>query len=93
MKQKLLKRKTAQKCKTVDIDGLEDFPLETVGLTVDSIEKSNGSIVIPVELLPFLKIHRQPLMTRKKNAETQYRYLLRLKSKNKNHPRKRKVSR
>ena len=92
MKEKLLKRKNAQKVETVHIEGAEDFPLETVGLNSDSIEKSNGSILIPVELLPFLKIHRQPLVTRKKNAEAQYRYLLRLKSKKKN-SQKRRLSR
>jgi len=90
VKEKLYNRRSSQKCNTVQIDGSEDFPFKTVGVTEDSIEKSNGSIVIPVELLPFLKLHRQPLVTRKKNAEVQYRYLLRLKAKKKKQPPKRR---
>ena len=93
MKEKLYNRKSSQKFNTVQIDGSEDFPFQTVGVTEDSIEKSNGSVVIPIELLPFLKLHRQPSVTRKKNAEAQYRYLLRLKSKKKKQSPKRRSSR
>ena len=49
-------RTTQEKKPKVNIDGLEDFDLSVVGLTVDSIERSGGHIVIPLELIPFLKI-------------------------------------
>lgn len=84
------KTKTVQKEKkpVVKIDGLEDFPLKTVGLTEDSIEKSGGHIKIPLELIPFIKICRTPAVTRKKRAKIQHKYLLRAKRKSKKHPRK-----
>jgi hypothetical protein len=101
---KNMRARTIQKEKekpAVKIDGLEDFPLELVGLTPDSIERSGGHIRIPLELLPFLKICRMPAVTRKKKAKEQHRYLLRLRAgKVKPHkdrknklPRKRKLKR
>ena len=77
-----MKQKTVHKEKRkpdLKIDGLEDFPLETIGLTVDSIERSGGHIIIPIELMPFIKICRMPATTRKKKAEVQHSYLLRVK--------------
>ena len=77
-----MRQRTIQKEKKtpVKIDGMEDFPFEVVGLTVDSIERSGGSIRIPIELLPFLKICKMPAITRKKKAEEQQRYLIRLRA-------------
>jgi hypothetical protein len=75
-----MKQKLVQKEKQALIDGLEDFPLELLGLTVDSIEKSNGHIIIPIELLPYLKIHKQSVLTRNSRSKIQHKYLLRLKA-------------
>lgn len=79
-----------KKTKTVQtvisaIDGLEDFPLEALGLTPESIEKSNGHIKIPIELLPYIKICKTPVLSRKQKAKTQYRYLLKLRAKESKH--------
>jgi hypothetical protein len=76
-------QRSAQKQKKydVEIDGLEDFPLEVVGLTVDSIERSKGHIKIPIELVPFLKIMKRPASARKMKAREQCEYLLRVKKK------------
>jgi hypothetical protein len=63
------------------IEGLEDFPLELLGLSVNSIERSGGHIKIPLELLPYLKICRLPRQIRNKIAEKQHRYYLSLKVK------------
>jgi hypothetical protein len=70
-----------EKKPNVAIDGLEDFPLEVIGLTVDSVERSGGHIIIPLELVPFLKVCRMPAVTRKKKAREQY--LLRVRRKRK----------
>ena len=85
------KLKTVQKSR-VPIDGLEDFPLEVLGLTPESIERSNGHIKIPLELLPYLKICKTPVPTRKKKAQTQYRYLMRVKARESKEALKRKFS-
>jgi hypothetical protein len=98
---KNMKQRTVQKEKRlpVNIDGLEDFDLSVVGLTPDSIERSGGHIVVPVELIPFLKICKMPKVTRRKVAETKQRYVMRLKAgkvkprKNVKKPCKRKKSR
>jgi|YelNatPaOPRAMG01_1025707.scaffolds.fasta_scaffold515159_1 hypothetical protein len=74
------KTSTIRKGRTVMIDGLEDFPLEILGLTPESIERSDGHIKIPVELLPYIKICKTPVISRKKKAEVQHKYLLRLKA-------------
>ena len=66
--------------KPVPIAGLEDFPLNVLGLSIESIERANGHIKIPVELLPYLKICKTPIVQRKRKAETQYRYVLKLRS-------------
>ena len=75
-----MKPRTTQKEKQppVKIDGLEDFDLGVVGLTPDSIERSGGSIVIPLELVPFLKICKQPAVTRKQKAEEMNRWRLKV---------------
>jgi hypothetical protein len=77
-----LRQRTVQKEKQlpVNIDGLEDFDLSVVGLTPDSIERSGGHIIIPLELMPFLKICKMPKVTRRKVAETKQRYVMRLKA-------------
>jgi len=75
MRQRSVQKK---KCE-VEIDGLEDFPLEIVGLTPDSIEKSGGHIKIPLELVPFLKVMKQPVLTRKMKSKYQDKWLLRVK--------------
>lgn len=62
----------------VPIDGLEDFPLEILGLTPESIERSDGHIKIPVELLPFIKIVKTPRHLRRRRAKYKRDYLLRL---------------
>jgi len=67
--------------KPLMIDGLEDFPLKLLGLSVDSIERSNGHIKVPVELLPYLRICKTPVLTRKIRAKIQHEYYLRLKTK------------
>lgn len=76
MRQRIVQKE--KKC-DVEIDGLEDFPLEIVGLTPDSIERSGGHIKIPIELLPFLKIMKQPVSMRKMKARYQDKWLLRVK--------------
>ncbi|MEM2111352.1 MAG: hypothetical protein QXX08_05690 [Candidatus Bathyarchaeia archaeon] len=76
MKQKAVIKES----KSVNIDGLQDFPLELLGLTPESIERSNGHIKIPIELLPYIKICKTPVINRKKKAEAQQKYLLRLKA-------------
>jgi hypothetical protein len=78
MRQRTIQKE--EKTPPVKIDGMEDFPFEVVGLTVESIERSGGHIKIPIELMPFLKICRMPAITRKKKANEQHRYLLRLKA-------------
>jgi hypothetical protein len=77
-----MRQQTIQKERkpAVKIAGIEDFDLSVVGLTVESIEKSGGHVKIPLELIPFLKICKMPAVTRKKKAEEQNRYLLRLKA-------------
>ena len=90
MAQKSVLKKTQKDRLAVKIDGLDDFLLETVGLTVDSIERSGGHIKIPLELIPFLKICRMPAVTRKKKAKQQQRYLLRVKKRKHKHPLKRR---
>jgi hypothetical protein len=87
-----MRPRTVQKEKKcdVEIDGLEDFPLEIVGLTPDSIERSGGHIKIPIELLPFLKIMKQPVMTRKMKSNYQNKWLLRVKRRKFKNPRKRR---
>lgn len=62
------------------IDGLEDFPLDLLGLTPESIEESNGGIVIPRELLPYVKICKAPKVVRVQRADKAARYFLRLKA-------------
>jgi hypothetical protein len=90
-----MKQRTVQKEKrlVVRIDGLEDFPLETVGLTVDSIERADGHVKIPIELIPFIKICRMPVVTRRKKAKDQRNYLLRVRKRKHNHSRKRRSNR
>lgn len=75
-------RKTKEKgaFRTV-INGLGEFPLEVLGLTPESIERSNGRIHIPVELLPYLKICKMPKHYRDKNAAKLQAYRLRLRHK------------
>jgi hypothetical protein len=72
----------------VKIDGLDDFPLKLVGLTIDSIEKSGGHVKIPIELLPYIKICKMPVLARKQKAKTQFKYLLKLRRKNRRSPKK-----
>ena len=92
MEKKCMKQKVVQKeTPAVKIEGLDDFPLETVGITVESIERSDGHVRIPIELMPFLKLCRMPAVTRKKKAEQQHRYLLRVKKRKRKHQRKRRA--
>jgi hypothetical protein len=79
---KEMRQRTIQKEKkpAVKIAGLGDFDLSIVGLTPDSIERSGGHIKIPIELIPFLKICKMPAVTRKKKADEQHRYLLKLRA-------------
>jgi hypothetical protein len=86
-------RTTQEKKPKVNIDGLEDFDLSVVGLTVDSIERSGGHIVIPLELIPFLKICKMPKVTRRKVADSKQRYALRLKAGKVKHHKKSEKSR
>ncbi len=58
---------------------MEDFPLEILGLTPESIEMSKGHIMIPRELLPYIKICKMPVNLREKNTEKLQQYRLRLK--------------
>ena len=77
------KQAALQKERSVEIDGLKDFPLEVLGLTPESIEMSNGHIIIPRELLPYIKICRMPVNYRERNAERIQRYRLSLKVRDK----------
>ena len=62
------------------IEGLEDFPLHLLGLTPKSIEESNGKIILPKELLPYVKICRTPKAVRDYHARLKREYELRLKA-------------
>jgi hypothetical protein len=62
------------------IEGLEDFPLHLLGLTPKSIEESNGHIILPKELLPYIKICRTPKAVREYHARLKREYELRLKA-------------
>jgi len=62
----------------IPIEGLEDFPLKILGLSIESIEKSKGHIKIPIELLPYLKIVRTPKHIREQRAKYKRDYELRL---------------
>jgi hypothetical protein len=75
----------------VPIEGLDEFPLEILGLTPESIEKSDGHIKIPIELLPYIKIVRTPTHIRQKRAKYKRDYLLRLKAKESQEYLKRKI--
>ena len=80
----MAKRKGEQKAvhkDTVPLAGLESFPLEKLGLTVESIESSNRHILIPRELLPYLKLCKTTVTQREKGAIRHDRFLLRLKAK------------
>ena len=74
------KQRQQTSLKTVPIDGLDEFPLEVLGLTPESIERSNGHIKIPAELLPYLKICKMPRTQRVQKTKYQQKYLLRLKA-------------
>ena len=57
------------------IDGIDEFPLEDFGLTVESIKEKDGYIMIPRELLTYLKICKQPKFIRFLRARQQERYM------------------
>jgi hypothetical protein len=74
-----MRQKMIQKERKATIDGIEDFPLKSLGLKSNPIEKSDGHVIIPVELLPYLKIHKQTAMTRKNRLKIEHKYLSNLK--------------
>ena len=72
------KQKTILEAKGIQIEGLDDFPLEVLGLTAASIERSGGHIRIPIELIPYIKIVRAPKHIRDQRAKYKRDYLLRV---------------
>jgi len=67
-----------EETKKVEIEGLKEFPLDVLGLSPESIERSEGHIKIPIELLPFIKIVKTPPHIRKQRAKYKRDYELRL---------------
>ena len=64
---------------TIQIEGLKDFPIEDFGLTKKSIRISNNNVMIPTELMPYLKLTRTPKDIRKLRAKYKREYEHRLK--------------
>lgn len=62
------------------IEGLDEFPLHLLGLTPKSIEESNGKIILPKELLPYIKICKTPKAVRDYHARLKREYELKLKA-------------
>ena len=74
-----MKQKMMEKEKKATIDGIEDFPLKELGLKSNPVQKSDGHVIIPIELLPYLKIHKQTALTRRNRSKIQSKYLSNLK--------------
>lgn len=62
------------------IEGLKDFPLGLLGLTPESIERSNGGVVIPLELIPFIKVCKASKVVRVQRATDKQKFVLRLRA-------------
>ena len=60
--------------KSAKIDGSEDFPFDSLGLTKSSIRRKGENILIPVELAPYLKLCILPVRRRIQVADYMYRY-------------------
>jgi hypothetical protein len=58
----------------VKIDGSEEFPFDSLGLTKGSIKRKGEFILIPVELMPYLKLCILPVRRRIQVADYMYRY-------------------
>lgn len=58
----------------VVIDGSTEFPFDSLGLTKDRIKQRGENILIPVELLPYLKLCILPVRRRIQVADYMYRY-------------------
>jgi hypothetical protein len=59
--------------KSVKIDGSEEFPFDSLGLTKGSIRRKGEYIMIPVELQPYLKLCILPVSQRIRFADYMYR--------------------
>ncbi|MCL6579044.1 MAG: hypothetical protein K6T73_06610 [Candidatus Bathyarchaeota archaeon] len=64
----------------VKIDGSEEFPFDSLGLTKDSIKRKGEFILIPVELMPYLKLCILPVRRRIQVADYMYRYRKKLRN-------------
>jgi len=60
--------------KSVKIDGSEEFPFDSLGLTKGSIKRKGEYIMIPVELQPYLKLCILPVSQRIRVSDYMYRY-------------------
>lgn len=58
----------------VEIDGSRDFPWADLGLRKGCIKRKGSYLLVPVELFPYLKIHRLPLRQRELIAEKMNKY-------------------
>jgi len=60
-----------------ELDGIEDVPLRELGLSIESIERSEGHIKIPIELLAYIKFCKNPKIIRDHKTREIARYRLR----------------
>jgi len=59
--------------KSVKIDGSDEFPFDSLGLTKGSIRRKGDEILIPIELLPYLKLCILPLSQRIRFSDYMYK--------------------
>lgn len=59
-----------------ELDGIKEVPLNLLGLSIESIEASNGHIKIPRELIPYIKFCKHPKIVRDYKASEIARYRL-----------------
>lgn len=55
--------------KGITLDGLDSFPIQDLGLSKSSIKRVGDSVLIPLEILPFLKLLKKPKFIRKQETK------------------------